>query len=94
MSSVLCASLDAGVFGGRQRHELLGRLSLAMKRVHLDLLDVRRPDLYTEVGAELRHGFEEVFDEVFCHAGELITDFDLTNQPYTFSYRRFARLNA
>jgi HEXXH motif-containing protein len=94
MCVALYACLEAEVFEGSRHRELLGRLSFAMKRLHLDLVDVRRRDLYTEAGEDLVIGFEEAFDEVFSRAGRLITGFDLTNQPYSFSYGCFAALNA
>lgn len=96
MCVALGASLEAGALAhdDRQQHELLGRLSFAMRRLQLDLTDVRRRDLYTEAGEELVIAFEEAFDDVYRAASGRITGFNLTNQPYAFSYDRFAELNA
>jgi hypothetical protein len=85
--------LEADVFSETKLHELLGRLSFAMKRFHLDLLSLQREELFTERGQAIIHECGRVFDEVYRRTEDLITAFDLTNQSYSFSYARFAELN-
>lgn len=89
----LNACLLAGVFEGRRRHELVGRLSFAMRRLQLDLPPLRRSGVMTDQGAAMVESFGEVFDGIFARIGDSLVACDLSNQPYTFSYGRFAARN-
>ncbi len=93
MCIALHSCLEAGVFSGVRRYELLGRLSFAMKGFHLDLLNLQHEGLFTDRGMFIVLECGRIFDEVYRRAQDRITRFDLTNQSYTFSYERFATLN-
>ena len=81
------------VFSGRRRHELLGRLSFILKRFSGDLMSLNDDGLFSERGKEFFAEFGEIFDEVYRRAKGAIVEFDLSNQPYTFSYDKFVALN-
>ena len=93
MSIVLHGALELAMFTDRQRHEIRGRLSLIMRRFQLDLQSTRPLDVFTPEGRGLMTAFATVFDEVFSAARDEIVCCDLRNQPYAFSYDRFAELN-
>ena len=90
----LHACLEAGAFGGRQRHEAIGRLSFAMRRMQLDLPALQQDGVMTARGAAMVRSMGDVFDAIFARVGRQITACDLSNQPYTFSYERFVEQNA
>ncbi|MAB89888.1 MAG: hypothetical protein CMJ90_10570 [Planctomycetes bacterium] len=96
--SLICialhACLEAGAFGGRQRHEAIGRLSFAMRRMQLDLPALQQDGVMTARGAAMVRSMGDVFDAIFARVGRQITACDLSNQPYTFSYERFVEQNA
>lgn len=93
MSLVLAGALEADFIDGKQRHELRGRLSLILKRLQLDLGQIRELDAFTPAGRDLIGSFEEVFNGVYAMVATDITGFDLRNQPYSFCYERFSELN-
>ncbi len=93
MCIALHSCLDGGVFSKAKHHELLGRLSYVMKRFHLDLLSLQNDEWFTDGGRFVVHQCGLVFDEVFRRTKDYITQFDLRNQSYAFSYERFLALN-
>lgn len=94
---LMCICLErcrrAGVFTGRQQHELLGRLSFILKRLNLDLLNLNREGLFSSAGEELYRMFCVVFDDVYEGARDQVVQFKLGNQPYAFRYEQFAAVN-
>lgn len=93
MSLCLSRCLTENVFAGRQRHELLGRLSLILRRLSLDLPALRQDGLFTPEGEQLVREFERMFAEIFATVQDKIVQLDLRNQPYEFCYQRFAAAN-
>lgn len=89
----LFGCLEADVFEGPRRHEVIGRLSFAMKRMQLDLQQLLAAGGLSALGAGLLRRSARTFDDVFAKTRDLITKIDLSNQPYVFSVERFQRRN-
>ena len=89
----LVRCLEHRVFTGRARHELRGRLSFALKRLSLDLMNLRHEGLFAPEGESLYREFGRIFDEIYRLTREEVVACDLSNQPFTFSYPDFAALN-
>jgi hypothetical protein len=81
------------VFTGRQAHELVGRLAYILRRSNGDLRNLSRPELFTGKGRLLMSWFSQVYNEIAQRRSALLGTLDTSNQPYTFSYARFAELN-
>lgn len=93
MGVALHACLNSALFSGRQRRELLGRLSFTRKRFQLDLMPLQVEGLFTPRGAELFHECGRVFDGIYQDAQRELVSLDFTNQAYVFSFRRFQERN-
>jgi HEXXH motif-containing protein len=81
------------LFAGRRAHELLGRLAFILRRLYLDLRNLRREDLFSPKGVSYFRIFERVFDDIYGRVKHLVLPLDLGNQPYTFDYGLFAERN-
>jgi hypothetical protein len=83
---------EAQAFQGRRAHELRGRLAFIARKMEIDLCNMDQPGLCSPLG----ESFLEVFRRTFCEArrerADLVAD-DLRDQPYNFSYERYARRN-
>jgi hypothetical protein len=84
---------ESRIFKGSKAHELLGRLAFILRRLYLDLLNMRQENLFTAKGLALYRMFEEVFDGVYKLIAEPVTQLNMGNQPYNFSYERFVERN-
>jgi hypothetical protein len=83
---------ERGIFSGRQQHELRGRLAAVFQKSLIDLKTLSHTGLLTELGASLRDTFQQLSDDVRRQRPELLR-YNLSNQPYNFSYERFIELN-
>lgn len=81
------------VFAGRQAHELLGRLGYTLSKFGWDLDLLGKPDLYTARGHLCYRRFAAQYRHHVAHWGPLVGRLDFANQPYNFSYERFAASN-
>jgi HEXXH motif-containing protein len=89
----LGACWDRRVFAGRQAHEVLGRLGFTLAKFRSDLERLNRRNLFTPAGWRCFAAIAEQFDGFAACYGELVGRYDYTNQPYVFSYERFAERN-
>jgi hypothetical protein len=81
------------VFGGRQKHEFLGRIGDIKKRLNTGLGGLDFPKVYTPRGAEMYRLMQRTGDDVQARLSAIDGVFDFSNQPYEFSYAKFAELN-
>jgi hypothetical protein len=97
MCVALSACLEANVFGNvcedDKQFELLGRLSFVAKRFQLDLLSLHHAGIFTPLGESIIHQFGKIFDDIYARCKDRITQFDHSNQLYTFSLERFLDAN-
>jgi hypothetical protein len=92
MTECLRACEERQVFSGRRAHELRGRLASICQKGMIDLKNRSHEGLFTPLGQSLHELFARYLEEVHHEQPELLR-YDLSNQPYNFSYERFVRLN-
>ncbi|SIQ80740.1 hypothetical protein SAMN05880574_12628 [Chryseobacterium sp. RU37D] len=85
--------IDNNVFKGEQHHELLGRFSSNMKRFRAGIEKFNIPNLYNEEGELWYQFFTERYQNLYNRKKDLIDSFDVSNQPYVFSYNIFKESN-
>lgn len=85
--------IDRNVFSGKQHRELLGRFSSNMKRFRagVDRFNIR--ELYKEDGQKWYDFFFKRYEEIYFRNESLINSFNVSNQPYVFSYEIFDKAN-
>jgi HEXXH motif-containing protein len=83
---------EAAVFRGRKAHELRGRLAFISRKMEIDILNMDQPGLCSELGERFLEEFRATFFATRRERDDLFRD-DLSDQPYNFSYERYARLN-
>ncbi|MEJ0025745.1 MAG: hypothetical protein WDN01_06940 [Rhizomicrobium sp.] len=83
----------AGLFAGRQAHELMGRYALIYRRFNYDLIALRQPALYTTQGAQIYDHCRRVFEEIYRGRGDALLGHDYSGQPYSFNYRIYRANN-
>ena len=85
--------IDRNVFSGKQHRELLGRFSSNMKRFRagVDRFNIR--ELYKEDGQKWYDFFFKRYEEIYFRNENLINSFNVSNQPYVFSYEIFDKTN-
>ena len=96
--AVMLACLDRchaqGVFEGKQARELIGRMAFILRRFGSDLGNLNHPGLFTPLGEWVHVQLVSLFKKYFDAHWTRVRNVDLSNQPYAFSYRRFAEKNA
>jgi hypothetical protein len=86
--------LTKNVFSGREKHELLGRLTdqFARYRTGLELLDFNK--VYTQKGIEFYNGLDTKCASILKKYVSLKDEFDLSNRDLDFRYDDFCKLNS
>ncbi|TDE12750.1 hypothetical protein [Dyadobacter psychrotolerans] len=80
-------------FSEIMRYEALGRIGFYMNKFYLDLKLMNNPEILTEEGLDFHRQFAEGFETMTERYGKEISQFDYRNQPYTFQYDLFQKLN-
>ena len=80
-------------FSEIMRYEALGRIGFYMNKFYLDLKLMKNPEILTEEGLDFHQQFAEGFETMMELYGKEIAKFDYSNQPYTFQYDLFQKLN-
>jgi hypothetical protein len=102
-TSFICLDkcIDNGEFNNKQLHEAMGRISFYINKCYKDLLLIDSPiksfekanHFFTNDGmiiyTELKNKWFEMYNKWF----EKIKHFDMSNQPYNFTYSKFLELN-
>lgn len=85
--------LTQNIFSGREKHELLGRLTdqFARFRTGLELLNLNK--VYTEKGLELYNTLDTRCASILKKYATLTDVFDLRNRDLDFRYDDFCNLN-
>ncbi|PCI93397.1 MAG: hypothetical protein COB15_16480 [Flavobacteriales bacterium] len=102
-TSFVCldACLSANVFEDKKKHEALGRMGFYIMKCYHDLNLVENQerfpngskDLFTEKGLIIFSEIKSIFKNSVEKWKEEIQDFDMSNQPYNFTYSKFIELN-
>ena len=85
--------LDHAPLRGHMRHELLGRIALALRRLGQGLSQVDHPGLYTEQGLLLHRALRRAHARLHGRLGGLLRALDVSDQPRRFEYDRFLDRN-
>lgn len=102
-TSFICldSCLENNVWVGRQKHEATGRIAFYINKCYTDLLLIDNPinskekaaEYFTNDGlliySELKIKWKEMYKKWF----EITKHFDMSNQPYNFTYSKFLELN-
>lgn len=85
--------LAQNVFSGREKHELMGRLTdqFARYRTGLELLDLSK--VYTQKGIEFYNELDTKCASILEKYASLKDEFDLSNRDLDFRYDDFCKLN-
>ncbi|MCL1680621.1 hypothetical protein M2T92_16400 [Elizabethkingia miricola] len=86
--------ISENVFKGRQYKELLGRFSSNMKRFRSGVKTFDIPWLYKEEGKLWYDFFAKRYKDLYGRNKIVIESFDVSNQPYIFSYEIFDKTNS
>jgi len=86
--------LSKNVFSGREKHELLGRMTDMFPRFQtgLELLDLDQ--VYTENGKKLYLELTEKCQSILVKYKKLTTEFDLSHRDLDFRYNEFCLTNS
>ncbi len=85
--------IEKNVFEGRQHKELLGRFSSNMKRFKSGIDKFNISGLYQEEGKKWYNFFSKRYNEIYDRKKDLINSYNVSNQPYVFSYEVFDKTN-
>ena len=97
----LSACLENNVFKGRQKHEALGRIAFYINKCYNDLLLIDNPissedrakEYMTDAGLEIFRELKNKWVEMYKKWAPEMDCFEMTNQPYNFTYSKFAEQN-
>lgn len=102
-TSFLCldACLEKNVFEGKQKHEALGRIAFYISKCYRDLLLIDNPissetksnECFTANGLLIYKELKQKWKEMYVKWFEKTKHFDMSNQPYNFTYSKFLELN-
>jgi hypothetical protein len=85
--------LDHAPLRGHLRHELLGRIGHALRRLGRSLVQVDHAGLYTEQGLALHRALRRAHARMHGRLGGLLQALDVSDQPPAFEYPRFLARN-
>lgn len=99
-TTFLCldACLDSKVFVNEKKHEALARICFYINKCYNDLMLVenseQKPDgIFTEDGMIIYNEIKNMLNLMILKYGEEVKEFDMSNQPYNFTYSKFTELN-
>ncbi len=85
--------LKQNVFQGREKHELLGRLTDQISRFRTGLELLNQDEVFTEKGKRLYHRLDSSCEAILNKFNILKITFDLSNRDLDFRYGDFCQLN-
>lgn len=85
--------LDHAPLRGHLRHELLGRIAFALRRLGRGLAHVDHPSLFSEQGLALHRALRRAYARLHGRLGGLLRALDVSDQPGVFEYERFLASN-
>jgi hypothetical protein len=86
--------LSKNVFSGREKHELLGRLTDQFSRFRTGLELLNLEEVYTEKGIEYYNTLDQKCMKILHKYKKLEKEFDLSNRDLDFRYEDFCKLNS
>jgi hypothetical protein len=85
--------LSKNVFSGREKHELLGRLTDQFSRFRTGLELLNLEEVYTPKGIEYYNALDQKCMNILHKYKKLEQEFDLSNRDLDFRYHDFCTLN-
>ncbi len=102
-TSFLCLDtcLENNVFVGRQKHETMGRIAFYINKCYTDLMLVDKPlnseekskEYFTDKGFLIYKELKNKWHNIYQKHYESVKYFNMSNQPYNFTYSKFIELN-
>jgi hypothetical protein len=102
-TSFICldACLESNVWKCKQKHEAMGRIAFYINKCYSDLLLIDNPinsdqkstEYFTNDGLKIYRELKAKWKEMYKKWYEVTRCFDLSNQPYNFTYSKFLELN-
>ena len=102
-TSFLCldACLENNVWKGKQKHEAIGRIAFYINKCYSDLLLIDNPisseekavEYFTNDGLLIYRELKIKWKDMHKKWFGLTKHFDMSNQPYNFTYSLFSELN-
>ena len=102
-TSFICldACLENNVFEDKQKHEAMGRIAFYINKCYRDLLLVDNPinsedkanEYFTKYVLLIYNELKNMWKEMYKKWFDITKHFDLSNQPYNFTYSNFLELN-
>lgn len=89
MNEAFDICLKNKIFTGSKEHELKGRFAYILIRYLLDVESLNHQEIFTPRGLYIYNEIKNNMLYIYYKYGYIIKEFDLTNQPYTFSYDQF-----
>ena len=81
------------ILGGDKHFELVGRFVSNMKRFKIGIKKFDKKNLYRQEGLKWFIFFEKKYKSLFKRNAELISKYEVDNQPYVFDYIIFKNSN-
>ena len=85
--------IKQNVFSGREKHELLGRLTDQFTRFRTGLQLLNFDEVFTTKGVKLYKTLDSKCETILTKYKELQNEFDLSNRDLDFRYKDFCELN-
>ncbi|MFN9320502.1 MAG: hypothetical protein ACK58Q_07945 [Chitinophagales bacterium] len=98
-TSFLClnACIKANVWHEHKLHEAMGRISFYLNKCNQDLIIVENANktktLFTEEGMKIYCVIKDKFREMVEKYENKCKNYNMSNQPYNFTYSKFIELN-
>ncbi len=86
--------MEEELFSGKERMEVIGRLSDNMKRWSKIIEMFSQGGIFTETGEQFFDEFKAVYEKLYEKYKHLINAFDTSNQPYIFCFDKFYEANS
>lgn len=99
-TTFLCldACLDANIFVNEKKHEALARVCFYINKCYNDLILIENSEqkskgIFTKDGLIIYNEIKEMFNKIVSKYKDQVGEFDMSNQPYNFTYTKFTELN-
>jgi hypothetical protein len=98
-ASFMCLAniIEANVWNGHKFHEAMGRISFYLNKCNQDLIIVenanKKETLFTEEGMKIYYAIKDKYKEMVEKYGNKCKYYNMSNQPYNFTYSKFIELN-
>lgn len=91
----ICLSrcIEQNIFRGMKKLELIGRFSSNMQRFKIGIENFNHEAIYKPDGFKWFKLFKKTYENFYDKYADLIDSFDMSNQPYVFSFDRFYEQN-